>query len=209
MDLSKAFDTVDHLLSYKVSFYNFESCALNLIKSYLKNRSIKLIVNCKLSHAQPIRICVPQGSVLGPFLFIIFFNDLLFLNTYAKPKVFADDTTISASGKTTKLIIHNIESDLKQIQEWLDNNKQVINVKKLQAMFINSNQKILKKTLKELKKIKINCNGKEIKFETQVKLLGVTIDNKLSFDRQSSNITKKVNSKTFLLKKPLPLQRTL
>ena len=106
LDLSKAFDTVDHeLLAYKLEYYNFDNSSLNLIKDYLVNRSIKINVNGTFCHSQPLKIGVHQGSVLGPLLFIIFYNDLLFLHTHAKPTVLADDTTITASGKNTELII--------------------------------------------------------------------------------------------------------
>ena len=145
LDLSKAFDTVDHeLLAYKLEYYNFDNSSLNLIKDYLVNRSIKINVNGTFCHSQPLKIGVHQGSVLGPLLFIIFYNDLLFLHTHAKPTVFADDTTITASGKNIELIIKNLESDLNQIVEWLDHNKLIINANKLQAMLINRTRKRLK-----------------------------------------------------------------
>jgi hypothetical protein len=206
LDLSKAFDKVDHeLLLTKLSYYNLDQSLLTLIKSYLENRSIKVNINGTLSHSQPIHIGVPQGSVLGPLLFIIFINDMCFLNLNSKICLYADDTTISYHGRIPASIIASLEHDLILIMEWLKHNKLVINVDKSQAMHFCSNLKTKKTTQKTNKQLKIKCNGDNISMSSEVKLLGVIIDNKLSFASQITNICKKVNSKTFLLNKSLYL----
>jgi hypothetical protein len=206
LDLSKAFDTVDHkLLLHKLTFYNFDDLSINLIKNYLSNRSIKVNVNGSLSFAQPLRIGVPQGSVLGPLLFIIFINDFCFLKLNSKPIIFADDTTISSSGETPELIIKCLEEDLVLISNWLKHNNLILNVHKSQAMYLSSNQRLLKTTQEEYDKLTISCGTTKIKFSREVKILGVIVDNKLAFGSQTSNICSKVNSKAYLLNKSLYL----
>jgi hypothetical protein len=206
LDLSKAFDTVDHkLLLSKLPFYNFDPNLILLIDNYLSNRNIKVNINGTLSSSQPLLMGVPQGSVLGPLLFILFINDICFLDLHSKLCLYADDSTISSSGKTTASIITNIESDLILILDWLKHNKLIINVKKTQAMYINSNLKLRKTIQTDQSKLTINCNNTSIPFSSEVKLLGVIIDNKLSFTSQTNNICKKVNSKTHLLSKSLYL----
>ena len=96
LDLSKAFDTVDHeILLNKFVYYNFHPNLISLIRNYLKNRSIKVKVNDSLSERISINVGVPQGLVLGPLLFIIYFNDFNFLQTRSVNFLYADDTTMS------------------------------------------------------------------------------------------------------------------
>ena len=94
----------------------------NLIANYLTNRKIKVKVNDALSESQEIDVGVPQGSVLGPLLFIIYFNDFNFLQTKSKNFLYADDTTMSCFGHHIDLIIKKLEDDLKLVEEWLNHN---------------------------------------------------------------------------------------
>jgi hypothetical protein len=204
LDFTKAFDTVDHaLLLFKLTYYGFDDKLILLIKNYLTNRTIKVKVNDAISHSKTINIGVPQGSVLGPLLFIIFINDMCLLKLNSKIMLFADDTTISARGPNPEFIITLLEEDLKLITEWLQHNKLILNVSKSQAMCFNSNQKLLLKTQENRLKLSIRCDKHSISLSKQVKLLGVVLDNKLSFGPQTAALVNKVNNKTALLKKSL------
>lgn len=204
LDFSKAFDTIDHrLLINKLKFYNFDISLINLIENYLANRSIKVNANGKLSHSSALTTGVPQGSVLGPLLFIIFINDMCHLRLKSEIMLYADDTTITLIGKNPLTIINDIESDLVVLTEWLNHNKLVLNVKKSQAMCFNTNQILHKDIQKERLKLHIKCNNNIILFSSNVKLLGIEIDNKLTFEAQTKALCKKVNIKSYLLNKTL------
>ena len=130
-DLSKAFDTVDHnILLSKLIYYNFHPKFISLIKSYLENRTIKVKVNDSLSEKREMNVGVPQGSVLGPLLFIIYFNDFNYLELKSKKFLYADDTTMSLYGKHIDLIAKDIEEDLMKVDTWLTHNRLLINWKK-------------------------------------------------------------------------------
>ena len=206
LDFSKAFDTVDHnLLILKLTYYNFDANLTHLIKNYLTNRSIKVNINGRMSHSSPLHSGVPQGSVLGPLLFILFINDMCYLKIKSNMVLFADDTTISLAGKNPATIIESLESDLIILTEWLKNNKLVLNVAKSQAMCFNSNLKLPKTAQSERLKLKISCDNNQISFLAQVKLLGIVIDNKLDFGAQSKALSIKINLKSHLLKRSLYL----
>ena len=105
MDLSKAFDTLNHdLLIAKLGAYGFETDALRYMKSYLKNRKQKVRVNKTFSEWERITTSVPQGSILGPLLFTIFVNDLFLFVSNASLGNYADDNTIYTFGDNLKTI---------------------------------------------------------------------------------------------------------
>ena len=112
LDLSKAFDTVDHvLLLHKLPLYGFSQESVALVKDYLTNRfNITKFGDCS-SSPKLVRVSIPQGSVLGVLLFIIFINDLCHLDISSDLILFADDTTISFSDKSIPLCVKTLSSD--------------------------------------------------------------------------------------------------
>ena len=139
LDLSKAFDTVDHqLLIHKLKFFKFKSSLIKLIENYLTDRSIRVNINNTLSKKKSITVGVPQGSVLGPLLFIMYTNDMSLLKLHSSSWLFADDTTIALDGTSIIDIINKIQEDLAKIIEWLNSNKLLINLKKSQIMHLPS-----------------------------------------------------------------------
>ena len=103
IDLSKAFDTVDHeILTKKLELYGIKGCNLEWFESYLSNRKLFITYGDKQTNIETITCGVPQGSILGPLLFLIFVNDLHKVTKYLGPIMFADDTNLFCSHKISK-----------------------------------------------------------------------------------------------------------
>ena len=131
LDLSKVFDTVNHstLLS-KFDSYGIRSIDNQWFKSYLSNRKQKVFVNGIESSSLLISSGVPQGSILGPFLFLIYINDIVKSTNYFSVRLFADDTSLTATGKDSDVLLHGINSKLPAIYEWLCSNTLTLNLSK-------------------------------------------------------------------------------
>ena len=175
MDLSKAFDCISHdLLIAKMNAYKFDKSALKLIYSYLKGRRQCVKINSSSSNYQTIISGVPRGSILGPILFNIFFNDLYFFVPNDNLFVFADDHSISNSSTSLEELKGKLSDDSKVAIDWLNNNQMIANPSKFQAIILNkSKDHIL---------TDINIEGHNIKSSDLVTLLGIDIDDKINFD---------------------------
>ena len=194
IDLKKAFDLVDHdLLLLKLKCYNLDDNLIKLIENYISNRFLCIKLNSHFSSLKSIRVGVPQGSVLGPLLFLIFINDFLFLKTKSNKDLFADDTTLSfASAKGE--FVNDVNHDLKIISNWIHSNRLVINWSKTNVMVLaNSSSKM------DVENIRISFGSIEIPVVNNVKLLGVVLDSKLNFSKHIETICFRINIKTRLL----------
>ena len=138
LDLSKAFDTIDHnLLIRKLENYGIRGNSLNWFKYYLKGRIQRVKLNNVSSGWEEIVCGVPQGSILGPLLFIIYVNDMPLVCRHLEAILFADETNLSAIG----LHCVDIEEDIKKVNDLLNSNKLVVNVSKTIQMNIRTNKK--------------------------------------------------------------------
>ena len=187
LDLSKAFDTINHeLLLKKLKNFNLNSDSIDFLQSYLSNRKQVTKFDDYTSTVEDVKSGVPQGSILGPFLFLCFVNDLpdIFKNV-CKFMAYADDTQLLVYDKTLEGLKEKIESVINLAQNWYNKNGMKNNSSKSEILVVST---------KKSDKIKINVleNGEQkiVKSKKWIKILGVYVDHILSWSKQI-NIVKK------------------
>ena len=197
LDLSKAFDLVNHeILIKKLIAYKFNESTISWFKSYLSNRFQQVHISGKLSRPEELKAGVPQGSVLGPLLFLIYVNDLPLSLQFCTLDLFADDATLSSSDSSIRILTHSLNEDLINFKDWCKNNSMLLNVSKTKAMYVSSRYKV-NQIMSDPPLLKID--NETIELSTSEKLLGVHIDNTLSWTSQVENTIKKCNSLLYLL----------
>ena len=195
IDLSKAFDTINHnILLKKLEYYGVRGLANDLIKSYLTNRQQYVEIENHPSDLMSITCGVPQGSILGPLLFLIYVNDMHTCSSILKFFLFADDTTILLSSDDINFLINTINTELLKLADWFALNKLSLNVSKTNFIVFN-NQNI------EASKFIIHLSGSNISRVNSTKFLGVEIDEKLSWKKHTESVERKLSSALFLIRK--------
>ena len=138
IDFRKAFDTIPFdLLLDKMQFYGIKGDTLNWFKSYLTDRSQLVEINGTKSVCRTVKMGVPQGSVLGPLLFLLYINDLPNSVKCSTPILFADDTTVFKIGTNILDLYRDMNNDLKKLESWCAVNKLSLNGKKLNISYSN------------------------------------------------------------------------
>ena len=195
IDLSKCFDSVPHdKLLNKLSFYGIKGVEHCWFESYLKEREQIVNFNNQTSGKEKINIGVPQGTVLGPILFLIYMNELPMILPNLSCTMFADDITISCAAKNIDEASASLQTIVNKTVNWLDKNRLVINISKCNSLIICSKHK-------NNSKLDIYIKGQHIEQITECKLLGVYIDQNLSFNKQCTEVSRKICKKFGLLKR--------
>lgn len=190
-DLSKAFDCVCHrTLVGKLEHYGLSNESLGLLSSYLSNRQMRVEVNGVKSGGSIIKSGVPQGSILGPFLFLIYTNDLLFMikkQTGTEIIMFADDTSILFKVKRKQVDCLTINNILEHLRKWFETNNLILNPNKTKYV------KFSPPNVKDIcPRIKIGNENLESIHSTT--FLGITVDSKLQWDPHIKALSDKLSS---------------
>ena len=202
LDIKKAFDTVSHdILIQKLEHYGIRGIANDLLNSYLRSRKQFVMVD-EIEHSDlfQIKSGVPQGSTLGPLLFLLYINDLV-NSTSATTILFADDTCLSFSASCPTELIDDINTELISVYHWMKANKLCINAKKSTALLIPSNSKL------QIQNKDILYNDAKISVCKSAKYLGVQIDSDLNFKSHIQLLYNKLSRSVgimFKVKKFLP-----
>ena len=193
VDLSKAFDTIDHdTLLVKLNRYGIRGQAQNLIKSYLSRRTQYTEVLDEKSDSLTIKYGVPQGSVLGPLLFLLYINDISRASTMGTFIMFADDTNIFVEGKTEDEAYAKGNELLKSVQKYMFLNKLHINMSKCCYLHFKPKTRMTELTQSQPNNALLIDNF-PIKKVSETKFLGVIIDENLSWDSHITALRRKLN----------------
>ena len=187
LDLKKAFDTVDHpTLLNKLYAYGIRGSVFNWLKSYLNERSQFVVYGNSQSDTHIVTCGVPQGSILGPLLFIIYMNDICNVSNLLYTIMFADDTSVQVSGNDLNNLVSSLNVQLQFLSTWLKANKLSLNTKK--TFFIVFHRARIKDH-----RISIQMDGSVLNRSTSIKYLGVLIDHNLNWCEHIAYIKNKVS----------------
>ena len=187
-DLSKAFDCLSHdLLIAKLEAYGLEKSALKFVYNYLKDRKQRTKINGSYSSWKELKCGVPQGSILGPLLFNIFINDMFYFVEKTKIANYADDNSTYTTESNIDNLLKVLEEETSLVLNWFRINEMKSNDDKCHLIVANHND------------VSVSLNGETTEGEDSVELLGIHIDNKLTFNEHVTNLCKKGNQKLHAL----------
>ena len=194
IDFSKAFDTINHeILLDKLKHIGIRGTLLHWFKSYLSNRKQFVSFNGNKSSPLFIENGVPQGSILGPILFLIYINDIINTSELLNFTLYADDSIIYVSGNSINDIILAANQELNKVLNWVTCNKLTLNMEKTHYVIFNRN----KTFPMDIQPLLIN--NQPVKREQITKFLGVSLDEKLNFKKHISNIQTKINKQSGIM----------
>ena len=194
IDYKKAFDTINHsILLRKLQLYGIRGLPLQLLKTYLSDRQQTVKLGDSYSSSKIVNIGVPQGTILGPILFLIYINDLPNISELCNSIMFADDTTLTFRHSNYSQLVTTCNVELVKFHTWSVANRLSINYSKTCCMLF-TNRRINDPP-------SIYMNNFSLDFESSVKFLGVILDSKLKFDQHIRSVCNKVSRSIGILYK--------
>ena len=195
-DIAKCFDSLDHsILLLKLDKYGIRNNTLLWFKSYLSDSTQATFVHNSLSPFLPIITGVPQGSILGPTLLLLFINDL---PQYVRCcNLYADDCMVECSGNTVPDILVNLQSEVNKLSNWFKANKLSVSLTKSCSMLIGCQQRL--KEYVGLDTLGITLNNSPLCNKSSYIYLGLGLDSTLSWDNAAANVQNKLSSRLAIL----------
>ncbi len=189
IDLSRAFDTISHkILINKLYKYGIRGIALEWIKDYLLNRKQYVVYHNAKSNMSSVEIGVPQGSILGPLLFLLYVNELPNISSTLSCIQFADDTSIFIRGRSLPEIASTLNHEMEKITDWLKDNMLTINVSKTNYMIMTAQGKRI-----DDQECNITVGGSILNRVSQTTFLGFVLDDKLTWKNHINHIYTKIS----------------
>jgi len=202
VDLRKAFDSVHHgMLLEKLSIYGCSEQSMKWFQSYLTERFQCVSLKNTYSEYMPVSCGVPQGSIIGPLMFILFVNDLPLCFSHCNAGLYADDTSAYVIDKDLKTIEEKLNVDAMNVFQWCNENKLRINVNKTKCMLITTPQR--RATLANTE-LTIYINNEVVPHSNSEKLLGVFVTSSLDWSEHIAYVCKCINYRLYIFKKIKP-----
>lgn len=187
LDLSKAFDTINHMILLgKMEKYGIRGVANNWFRSYLEGRSQFVQLAQNQSEIRKISCGVPQGSILGPLLFILYINDVVNVSPLVEMFMFADDTNLFMSNSNVEILIQQMNAELCKLSHWFKINKLSLNIKKTNFMLFKARNKSI------AHHITVQIDGTILNQVTSTKFLGVILNENLTWSDHIQLVQQKV-----------------
>ena len=197
VDLRKAFDTVNHvILVNKLHEFGLHGDTISWLSDYLTDRKQLCFANNVISETRDMVCGVPQGSILGPMLFLIYINDLENALDNCDIKLYADDTVLYSTSVDEAEANTNIRNDMKLLFEWCNTNKLTVNIKKTKLMLFGT-----KGMLKQAKYHDVYIGHEKLKYVNSFMYLGIKLDNHFTFEMHAKECCRQVAHKNFVLSK--------
>ena len=202
VDLKRAFDTVDpSVMSLKLRRKGVSDLALKWFHSYLTNRNQQVDVRGTTSNNEQLSHGVPQGSILGPLLFLIYIDDIVDVIKNGDIVMYADDTTLYVSGTSLHDVQNKLQEDVNALKHWIEDNRLHLNAEKTKLMVIGSRQRL---RICNNESIHIEYDGKVIERCFTIKCLGVIIDENILWHDHVKSVCKKVFAGLAVLRRVRP-----